>query len=73
MKKLERIVKEGVVKSHMKHIAMYVQFVESVHVRNCGERCVHLERFYDFLRKNNLPNRKELVLHRTDMNVNVEI
>jgi hypothetical protein len=54
--------------SNMKHIAMYIQFVESVHARKCGEKCVHLERFYEFLRKNNLPNRRELVLHRADMN-----
>ena len=32
-----------------------------------------MERFYDFLRKNNFPNRKELILHKADMNVNVKL
>lgn len=73
MNELSKISNEGSVRLNLKNIAMYINCVESIHLKRCGEKCIHLERFYGFLQRNNIPNRRELSMHKADMNSNVKI
>jgi uncharacterized protein (UPF0335 family) len=45
---------------------------ESLHTRICGENCIHLKKFTDFLKRHNLSmysNRKLLQIHKKNIEI----
>jgi hypothetical protein len=49
-----------------------IRHYELMHVTLCGENCIHLGKFYEFLKRRNLGSclqRRELLLHKKNIEI----
>jgi hypothetical protein len=70
-----REIEESVVRGQPQwtKVMRSIRHYELMHASLCGENCVHLGKFYEFIKRKNLGNcinRKELFLHKKNIEIN---